>query len=78
MRVVASGINPLDTKIQVGRAAHARIQLPAVLGLDLAGVVVAVGADVTGFEPGDEVYGLCGGVGDLQGLAGEYAAVDAR
>ncbi|MBM0231277.1 zinc-dependent alcohol dehydrogenase family protein [Micromonospora sp. STR1_7] len=78
VRVVASGVNPLDTKIQAGRAAHARIRLPAVLGLDVAGVVAAVGPEVTGFAPGDEVYGLCGGVGDLQGSLAEYAAVDAR
>ncbi|MBM7489271.1 NADPH:quinone reductase-like Zn-dependent oxidoreductase [Micromonospora luteifusca] len=78
VRIVASGLNPLDTKIQAGKAAHARIQLPAVLGLDLAGVVTAVGPEVAGFEPGDEVYGLCGGVGDLQGSLAEYAAVDAR
>ncbi|MEU8327535.1 zinc-dependent alcohol dehydrogenase family protein [Micromonospora sp. NPDC048839] len=78
VRIVASGVNPLDTKIQAGKAAHARIRLPAVLGLDLAGVVAAVGADVTDFAPGDEVYGLCGGVGDLQGSLAEYAAVDTR
>ncbi|MEU4472086.1 zinc-dependent alcohol dehydrogenase family protein [Micromonospora sp. NPDC023888] len=78
VRIVASGVNPLDTKIQAGKAAHARIQLPAVLGLDVAGVVAAVGAEVTDFAPGDEVYGLCGGVGDLQGSLAEYAAVDAR
>ncbi|SCF08402.1 zinc-dependent alcohol dehydrogenase family protein [Micromonospora chokoriensis] len=78
VRIVASGVNPLDTKIQTGQAAHARVQPPAVLGLDLAGVVAAVGAEVTGFAPGDEVYGLCGGVGGLQGSLAEYAAVDAR
>ncbi|MET7863051.1 zinc-dependent alcohol dehydrogenase family protein [Micromonospora taraxaci] len=78
VRVIASGVNPLDTKIQAGQAAHARVQPPAVLGLDLAGVVAAVGAEVTGFAPGDEVYGLCGGVGELQGSLAEYAAVDAR
>ncbi|MEU7974255.1 hypothetical protein AB0B48_19695 [Micromonospora sp. NPDC049089] len=49
-----------------------------MLSLDLAGVVAAVGAEVTDFEPGDEVYGLCGGVGNLQGSLAEYAAVDAR
>jgi NADPH:quinone reductase-like Zn-dependent oxidoreductase len=76
--VVASGVNPLDTKIRAGKAAHARSHLPAVLGLDLAGVVEAVGPQVAGFAPGDEVYGLTGGVGDLQGSLAEYAAVDAR
>ncbi|HET9171287.1 MAG TPA: zinc-dependent alcohol dehydrogenase family protein [Actinospica sp.] len=78
VRVEASGVNPLDTKIRAGRAAHARTVLPAVLGLDLAGVVERVGPGVTAFAPGDEVYGLTGGVGDLQGSLAEYAAVDAR
>ncbi|MEU1748326.1 alcohol dehydrogenase catalytic domain-containing protein [Micromonospora arida] len=67
LRIVASGVNPLDTKIQAGKAAHARVELPAVLGLDLAGVVAAVGAEVTDFEPGGEVYGLCGGVDGASG-----------
>ncbi|MEU8836770.1 zinc-dependent alcohol dehydrogenase family protein [Streptomyces sp900116325] len=78
VRVAASGVNPLDTKIRAGKAAHARSRLPAILGVDLAGVVEAVGPEVTGFAPGDEVYGLTGGVGDLQGSLAEYAAVDAR
>ncbi|WST79515.1 zinc-dependent alcohol dehydrogenase family protein [Streptomyces sp. NBC_01136] len=78
VKVRASGVNPLDIKIRDGKAAHAQRVLPAVLGLDLAGVVEAVGAGVSGFAPGDEVYGLTGGVGDLQGSLAEYAAVDAR
>ncbi|PWR10151.1 quinone oxidoreductase [Micromonospora acroterricola] len=78
VRVAASGVNPLDIKIRAGKAAHARNHPPAVLGLDLAGVVVEVGPGVTGFDSGDEVYGLTGGVGDLQGSLAEYAAVDAR
>lgn len=73
----ASGVNPLDTKIRAGAAAHARHPLPAVLGLDLAGVVEAVAPDVTRFRPGDEVYGMTGGVGGIQGTLAEYAAVDA-
>ena len=43
----------------------------------MAGVVEAVGPDVTGFRPGDEVYGMTGGVGCIQGSLAEYAAVDA-
>lgn len=78
VRVHASGVNPLDTKIQAGKAGHAQRRLPAVPGLDLAGTVVAVGAGVDRFAPGDEVYGLTGGVGDLPGSLAEYAAVDAR
>ncbi len=78
VRIHASGVNPLDTKIRAGAAAHARHPLPAVLGIDLAGVVEAVGPDVTAFRPGDAVYGMTGGVGGIQGTLAEYAAVDAK
>ncbi|MGQ9365085.1 zinc-binding dehydrogenase [Azospirillum sp. ST 5-10] len=78
VRIHASGVNPLDAKIRAGAAAHARHPLPAILGLDLAGVVEAVAPDVTTFRPGDEVYGMTGGVGGVQGTLAEYAAVDAE
>ena len=77
VRVMASGVNPLDTKIAAGKAAHARTVLPAVLGIDLAGVVETVGAGVTAFKPGDEVYGMTGGIAGVQGSLAQYAAVDA-
>ena len=77
VRIAASGVNPLDTKIHVGQAAHARHPLPAILGLDLAGIVDAVGGDVTRFRRGDQVYGMTGGVGGIQGSLAEYAVVDA-
>jgi NADPH2:quinone reductase len=78
VRIKASGVNPLDTKIRAGAAAHARHPLPAILGIDLAGVVEAVGDGVAGFRVGDEVYGMTGGVGGIQGSLAQYAAVDAR
>lgn len=78
VRIRASGVNPLDTKIRAGQAAHARQPLPAILGIDLAGAVEEVGPDVTGFRRGDEVYGMTGGVGGNQGSLAQYAAVDAR
>lgn len=78
VRIVASGVNPLDTKIRAGTADHAQQALPAVLGMDLAGVVVSVGDGVASFRPGDEVYGMAGGIGGLQGTLAEFAAVDAR
>jgi NADPH2:quinone reductase len=77
VRIQASGVNPLDTKIRAGKAGHAQQPLPAVLGLDMAGVVEEVGADVTAFRPGDEVYGMVGGVGGLQGTLAEFIAADA-
>jgi NADPH:quinone reductase len=78
VRILASGVNPLDTKIHAGQAAHARHPLPAILGIDLAGVVEAVGPGVSGFRRGDEVYGMTGGVGGRQGSLAEFAAVDAE
>ncbi len=78
VRIYASGINPLDIKIHAGDAAHARQPLPAILGIDLAGVVEVVGEGVTAFRPGDDVYGMTGGVGGIQGSLAEYAAVDAE
>lgn len=77
VRIAASGLNPLDTKIRSGNAAHAEHPLPLVLGIDLAGTVTALGAGVTGLSVGDEVYGMAGGVGGIQGSLAEYAAVDA-
>jgi NADPH2:quinone reductase len=78
VRIKASAVNPLDLKIRAGQAAHARQSLPAILGIDLAGVVEAVGSGVTAFRRGDEVFGMTGGVGGLQGSLAEYAAVDAE
>ncbi|WFU76106.1 zinc-dependent alcohol dehydrogenase family protein [Bradyrhizobium sp. CB2312] len=77
VRVRGSGVNPLDTKIHSGAATHARHPIPAILGLDLAGVVEQTGRQVSRFKPGDEVYGMTGGVGGVQGSLAEFAAVDA-
>lgn len=76
VRVVASGVNPLDAKIRRGQAPHAHVQPPAVLGIDMAGIVEAVGEHVDTFRPGDEVYGMVGGVGGMQGTLAEFVAVD--
>lgn len=78
VHIHASGVNPLDTKIRAGEAAHARHGLPAILGIDLAGTIVATGEGVTGFSVGDDVFGMTGGVGGIQGSLAEYAAVDTR
>lgn len=78
VRIHAAGVNPLDTKIAIGAGAHARQELPAVLGLDLAGTVVELGEAVDGFTPGQEVFGMAGGIGGAQGTLAEYIAVDAR
>lgn len=77
VKVAASGLNPLDTKIRAGAADHAKHKLPAILGIDLAGTVAAAGPGVTRFRVGDEVFGMTGGVGGHQGSLAQYAAVDA-
>ena len=77
VRVQASGVNPLDTKIRAGQAEHAKQPLRAVVGIDMAGVVEEVGTAVTVFRPGDEVYGMVGGVGGLPGTLAEFVAADA-
>lgn len=54
VRVEAISVNPVDTKI---RSPKPQVEAqPKVLGYDAAGVVEAVGAGVTLFQPGDEVY----------------------
>ena len=70
-------MNPLDTKIRAGAAAHSQVSVPAILGIDLAGTVVEVGPGVTRFDVGHEVFGMVAGVGGVQGSLAEYAAVDA-
>ncbi|MDR9775698.1 zinc-dependent alcohol dehydrogenase family protein [Rhizobium hidalgonense] len=77
VRIKASGVNPLDLKIRAGNAAHARHPLPAIVGIDMAGVVEEVGIGVSGFRRGDAVYGMTGGVGGVQGSLADFAAVDA-
>ncbi|ADV84688.1 zinc-dependent alcohol dehydrogenase family protein [Terriglobus saanensis] len=77
IQIHASGVNPLDTKIRAGQAGHAKQPLPAVLGVDMAGVVEEVSPDVTAFRVGDEVYGLVGGVGGLQGTLAELVVANA-
>ena len=78
VRIKASGVNPIDTKIIAGKGAHAQPKLPAILGIDLAGVVEDIGAGVTCFKVGDEVYGMTGGIGGVPGSLAEFAAVDAE
>ena len=78
VRISASGVNPLDTKIRAGKADHARVPLPAILGMDLAGVVESVGPEVRGFKPSDKVFGLTGGIGGVPGSLAEFAAVDSN
>lgn len=56
--VHAAGVNPADWKVRAGnRKDTVQITLPAVLGREVSGTVVGVGAGVDGFSVGDEVFG---------------------
>ena len=78
VKIHASGVNPADLKIAQGHLAPAAPELPAILGMDFAGVVAALGDGATQFSVGDAVYGCAGGVKGHPGTLAEYAAVDAR
>jgi NADPH:quinone reductase-like Zn-dependent oxidoreductase len=60
VRVRATSVNPIDWKIRSG-AVRGRIELPAILGRDLAGEVDKVGEGVTGFTKGQRVMALANG-----------------
>ena len=60
VRVQASSVNPVDGSIAAGMLANMGVEheYPVTLGRDYAGVVEQVGADVTDYAPGDEVFGF--------------------
>jgi zinc-binding alcohol dehydrogenase family protein len=73
--VKAVSVNPVDTKVRM-RAEPAAGETPKILGYDAAGVVDAVGAEVTLFRPGDEVF-YAGSIA-RQGTNSEFHLVDER
>ena len=74
VRLKAAGVNPVDTKLRKN-GTYFPERLPAILGCDGAGVVESVGAAVTRFQPGDEVYFCRGGIGGDPGCYAEYAVL---
>ncbi|HYQ62488.1 NADP-dependent oxidoreductase [Actinophytocola sp.] len=59
VRVRAAGVNPGDWRLRQGSYGEVR---SAVFGREVAGTVLRLGAGVTGFAPGDEVFGGCPGM----------------
>ncbi|MGI8811625.1 MAG: NADPH:quinone reductase [Pyrinomonadaceae bacterium] len=55
VQVIAAGVNPVDTYLRSGNHVHAP-ELPYTPGKDGAGVVAAVGPDVSKFKVADRVY----------------------
>lgn len=56
VQVNAAGVGPWDALIRSGRSALPQ-PLPLTLGSDLSGVVASIGAGVSGFAPGEAVFG---------------------
>ncbi|MEC3977981.1 NADP-dependent oxidoreductase [Amycolatopsis sp. H20-H5] len=73
VRVLAAGVNPVDWKLRSG-AIPAGPPPPYVPGFEISGVVEAVGAGVTRYAAGDEVFGML-----MSGTGGyaEYAVAPA-
>src|SRR5688572_28110851 len=64
IRVRAAGVNGIDWKVREGYVRNAfPLQLPAVLGIELAGVVEALGPGASRYKVGDRVMGPLGGLG---------------
>lgn len=70
VRVHATSINPLDFQVRRGDYPDL-VQLPAITGHDVSGIVEAVGPGVTSFVPGDEVW-YTPQIFDGQGSYAEY------
>lgn len=78
VEVHAASLNPFDTSVRAGYLQQSiPLQLPVTLGGDIAGKIVEIGADVTGFAIGDSVYGQASVVGGNSGSFAEFAATKA-
>lgn len=77
VEVQAAGVNPFDWKVREGLVRQmAELNFPAVLGGDLAGIVVEIGPGADGVAVGDTVYGQAGALSG-HGSFAEYAPVKA-
>jgi NADPH:quinone reductase-like Zn-dependent oxidoreductase len=74
VRVKAAGVGNWDALVREGKIAQE--PLPLILGYELSGIVEAIGAEVSGFKAGDEVYGATNE--QLTGAYAEYALPLAR
>jgi len=73
IQVRAASVNPFDLALREGwLASMIPLQLPAIAGVDVAGIVMATGEGVTDFSIGQDVYGF---MSRYSGAYAEYAAV---
>ena len=75
VRVKAAGVGHWDALIREGKV---QLQpLPLTLGYELSGIVEAIGPGVSGFTPGEEVYGTTTSE-QLTGAYAEYSVPSAK
>lgn len=73
IKLYATSVNPVDTKIREGAMGAAAGPFPLVLGGDVAGIVKEVGDNVSRFKPRDAVFARP----RVFGTYAQYVAVDA-
>jgi alcohol dehydrogenase len=78
VKVKAAGVNPIDWKIREGYMQQMiALQFPSTLGMDFSGTIEKVGAGVSGFNVGDEVYGQASVTRGGSGAFAEIALANA-
>jgi alcohol dehydrogenase len=78
IKVHAAAINPFDTHLLSGILKdNIPMEFPVTPGGDFAGKIIKTGDDVTGLEPGDDVYGTATVLGGGTGSFAEMALVKA-
>ena len=77
IEVKATNLNPVDNKL-LRNDLGVNPALPAILHGDVAGIVSAIGSDVTDFSLGDEVYACAGGFVGTAGALAEFMPADAQ
>jgi len=79
VKIAASSVNTVDTMIRnMGKNLPLSPDAPALLGMDFAGTIEAIGDGVEGYTVGDEVYGCAGGLANLPGTLAEYIVADSN
>ncbi|MEO0887152.1 MAG: zinc-dependent alcohol dehydrogenase family protein [Cyanobacteria bacterium J06648_10] len=79
VKIAASSVNTVDTMIRkMGKELPLSPDAPAILGMDFAGTIEAIGEAVSTYSIGDEVYGCAGGLADLPGTLADYIVADAN
>jgi len=74
IRIEAAAFNPIDYQMRQGRR-EKQLMTSSILGREMSGVIVAVGSQVAGFLPGDEVMAASGSKGS-NGSYAEYMAIN--